>query len=265
MNIILENNKNAGGIYQIRNIINGRVYIGSTSRFQQRAREHLRMLRRGKATPFLQNDWNICGSEAFEFFILEVVIGDNKKRIEIEQEYINKYYDEKCNCYNINRLASSRKGTKNNWSEEQRAKCSEERKNRWKNKDYVAKQKAIAKKIYEENKEEIEKNLAKGRVMHLGVRKPKEQVDKQIETKKRLQLPGSFKGKKHKKETKEILSKSKQKTYDVTVSDPNGIIYGPITNLKQFCLQHNLNQGCMWMVIVGKKKSTKGWKVFSTH
>lgn len=159
MKIFLENNKNAGGIYQIRNVINGRIYIGSTSRFQQRAREHLRMLRSNKANPFLQNDWNKCGSEAFEFSILEIVTGDKQKRIEIEQKYIDQYYDKKRNCYNINRLASSRKGTKNKWTTEQHEKCSQERKNRWKNPDYVSKQKVIAKKLYIENKEKIEKKF----------------------------------------------------------------------------------------------------------
>lgn len=101
--------------------------------------------------------------------------------------------------------------------------------------------------------------------MHSGVPKSIEQIKKQLETKKRLKIPSSFKGKHHKKESKQLIAKARQKTYNVIVSDPNGILYGPITNLKQFCLEHDINQGCMWMVIVGRKKSTKGWKLISIH
>lgn len=53
----------------------------------------------------------------------------------------------------------------------------------------------------------------------------------------------------------------KSKTYDGFIS-PNGETVGPITNLTQFCKEHELHQGSMWRLYQDTtgKKSYKGWK-----
>ena len=265
MRIILEQNKNVGGIYQIQNITNARIYIGSTSSFRKRATEHKRLLLSGKANSFLQNDWNKCGSGAFEYSILEVIIGDKGARLAAEQRFLDKFYDGQDKCYNINRLASSRKGSVNVWTEEQHKACSEERSARYKNPEYLEKIKVANKKKYEENKEETERCLAIGRAMHLGVPKSKEHSEKISATRKRLKIPSPMQGKHLSKTAKEKISQSREKIYDVKVVSPEGEIYGSITNLKQFCIDHDLNQGCMWMVVCRGKKFTKGWTLLSSN
>lgn len=57
-----------GTVYFIRNLINGRVYIGATKRLGRRKREHWSLLFRGAhRTKRLQDDWLLHGPEAFVF------------------------------------------------------------------------------------------------------------------------------------------------------------------------------------------------------
>lgn len=60
------------GIYQIRNMHTGRVYIGSSKNILKRFREHLGALRRGvHINPYLQHSFNRHTEAAFEFKVLE--------------------------------------------------------------------------------------------------------------------------------------------------------------------------------------------------
>lgn len=88
------------GIYQIKNIINKMVYIGSTTHsFQRRFREHERELRNNKHNNiYLQNSYNKYGDDNFEFSILEFEIVNDLIR-EKEQYYINNTK----NIFNINK------------------------------------------------------------------------------------------------------------------------------------------------------------------
>lgn len=63
------------GVYAIKNIRNGRIYIGSTARtISVRWSEHKKELRKGcHHSVFLQRSWDRHGEEAFVFFVLEVV------------------------------------------------------------------------------------------------------------------------------------------------------------------------------------------------
>lgn len=102
-----------GGIYQITNKINGRRYVGSTYRFDGRWKTHLRELRRNKhCNPFLQNDFNKCGEEAFVFEVIEVVGGEKKERQDREQYYLDKLFEatDKDTRYNLNQKATLAEG-----------------------------------------------------------------------------------------------------------------------------------------------------------
>ncbi|MBF1054549.1 MAG: GIY-YIG nuclease family protein, partial [Parvimonas sp.] len=89
-------------IYEIRNKINNKVYIGSTIDFKQRKATHLKELRRGKhANSHLQNAWNKYGEDNFIFKIIERCSIENL--LIREQYYINLFYGE--NCYNIQKIA----------------------------------------------------------------------------------------------------------------------------------------------------------------
>lgn len=107
---------NKGGIYKITNVINGRIYVGSTHMFKKRGPSHKNDLiaNRHKNT-FLQSDFNKCGAEAFIFEILEMVEGNEKLRLACEQKYLDQFFDNGKNCYNLEKIAGfSRIGRGNN-------------------------------------------------------------------------------------------------------------------------------------------------------
>lgn len=59
------------GIYQIRNKINNKVYIGQSNNIQRRWQEHIYRLNKGDhENEHLQNAWNKYGADTFEFSIL---------------------------------------------------------------------------------------------------------------------------------------------------------------------------------------------------
>lgn len=115
MKFIFNDKANLAGVYKITNIQNGRIYIGSTSRFKTRAYSHNNdLIAKRHLNKFLQNDYNKCGSENFIFEVVEVVFGNRNERIEREQYFINQFYDEQKNCYNLVREArDNRGGTRN--------------------------------------------------------------------------------------------------------------------------------------------------------
>lgn len=89
------------GIYQIRNIINKEIYIGSSINLEKRKSVHFSLLRSGKHHSIkLQRAFNKYGKENFKFEILELIERlveerdlDFEKRLckEYEQSYLDKY------------------------------------------------------------------------------------------------------------------------------------------------------------------------------
>lgn len=60
------------GIYTITNLVTRRVYVGSTRFFHGRKIAHLSGLNNGKhPNKLLQRDWNLFGSDCFEFEFIE--------------------------------------------------------------------------------------------------------------------------------------------------------------------------------------------------
>jgi len=77
------------GIYQIKNTVTDKIYIGSTLNFIKRWNIHKRQLNKNiHHSIHLQRAWNKYGAEAFEFCVIEFV-NDKTKLIEREQLWMN--------------------------------------------------------------------------------------------------------------------------------------------------------------------------------
>ena len=99
------------GIYQIRNLNNEKVYIGSAKEFKRRFTQHLNSLNKGTHhNKHLQGAFNKHGSDAFVFEVLEVVEGEQSDRLLVEQRRLNSYEESWEACYNFDKkcVASSR-------------------------------------------------------------------------------------------------------------------------------------------------------------
>ncbi len=78
------------GIYKIKNIINNKVYIGSSINILDRKRTHLYKLRKNKhENNHLQNSFNKYGEKNFIFSI--IIECDKEKRGEEEEKFIELY------------------------------------------------------------------------------------------------------------------------------------------------------------------------------
>jgi group I intron endonuclease len=105
------------GIYEIRNSLNGKRYVGSAKSVGQRWNEHRKGLRRGTHhSKHLQASWNLYGSEAFQFRVL--VWCSEQNLLLYEQLAMDALLPE----YNVARVAGNTLGTKR--TAESRAKIS---------------------------------------------------------------------------------------------------------------------------------------------
>jgi group I intron endonuclease len=99
-----------GGIYQIKNLINGTIYIGSAKRFKERWNDHKRSLTKGvHHTKYLQNSYSkhnveVGNDNMFVFSVLEVMDKSTKEERLIREEWwIQKLLNEGLELYNSNR------------------------------------------------------------------------------------------------------------------------------------------------------------------
>lgn len=101
------------GIYQIRCLVNNKVYIGSAVDIPKRLKMHRTQLSEGKHhSRRLQHAWNKHGADAFVFEILER-IEDRNSLIPIEQSYLDHFKPFKQGVgYNISPTAGSTLGIK---------------------------------------------------------------------------------------------------------------------------------------------------------
>lgn len=62
------------GVYQIRNKINGKIFVGSSMDLRAKKNSEIAKLSAGiHPSPTLQVDWNSSGPDTFEFYILEAI------------------------------------------------------------------------------------------------------------------------------------------------------------------------------------------------
>jgi group I intron endonuclease len=86
-------------IYKIRNVVNNKFYVGSTTNTRERFRTHRSRLRKGTHhCRHLQASWNKYGEDCFKFEVQEVV-DDAATLWEAEARWLADHYG-KAYCYN---------------------------------------------------------------------------------------------------------------------------------------------------------------------
>ena len=101
--------KNKSGIYQIRNLVNNKIYIGSATNLRKRLNTHINKLKTNiHENKKLQNAFNKYGERNFTLEIIEFV-EDKSKLLEHEQYWMNRFNVVK-DGYNIQPIAGNSLG-----------------------------------------------------------------------------------------------------------------------------------------------------------
>ena len=120
--ISITNVPRKSGVYQFKNKVNNKVYIGSSKNIYYRLKDHLKTLHANRHyNNYFQSSWNKYGEENFEFSILELC--DVENILIIEQKYIDS--NNACNSefgYNLMPNALNNSGYK--WTDEYKIKRS---------------------------------------------------------------------------------------------------------------------------------------------
>lgn len=96
-------NYKKSGVYVIKNLVNNKVYVGSSKNLYARELEHFRNLKNNKhENKHLQRAYNKYGRDNFAFEVIEFC--KEEERFLLEQKYIDKYYG-RDNCYNVCKFA----------------------------------------------------------------------------------------------------------------------------------------------------------------
>jgi hypothetical protein len=224
------------GIYRIRNLTNDKIYIGSAFRFYDRFRVHLSRLNNNKHdNDHLQKSYNKYGKNNFIFEIIELSTQENI--YDLEKKYLDIYWDNGINCYNINTETIPEKSL---------FKYNEERKKVF---QLISPENILFNfRGYSEAAKKIGTSInavfyvIKGKYKTCkGWRLP-ENIDYDI---------------KH--------SRSPGKEYNVKFLSPQGVIYGPIFNMKEFAKLHNVNPSIFFNIMSGRTRYCNGWSLYDNN
>jgi len=80
--------KSDAGIYKILNLVNGKIYIGSSSRLRKRIYEHKLALNKGEhPNTHLQNAWSKHGESNFQYSVVEEIETPSKEYLLEREDY----------------------------------------------------------------------------------------------------------------------------------------------------------------------------------
>lgn len=299
MQTFYNGHSNQGGIYQIINKLDGKVYVGSAKGFKQRYTQHINSLRKGTHhNKHLQGAFNRDGSDSFEFHVLEVVNGEQADRLLAEQKHLDSYQENWEVCYNFKQqtIASSRScfskdpettrlkrsrasiemwkdptyrkmqsqiqsvKTKEQWDDEEQRQSKEEGMRRFHSSANSAEFKENA-SLRMKNRVVSDKTKAK---ISKSVSKANKELWKDKEYRKKV-LTGRrlswSQDTERKRRASEAMTSFAQKSY--VIVSPDGVVVN-ITNMQKFCKEHNdkLIPNEMSKVARGVKKNYKGWTTY---
>jgi len=203
------------GIYLIKNILNNKIYVGSSVNIDKRWKEHKNHLKERKHhSVLLQRAWDKYGEQSFLFEILEEV-SNPEHLLAYEQVYLDYYKSYEIDRgYNICKIAGSHLGIKR--SEETRKKLSEAAKNRNEETRKKLREANVGKKHSEQTKQklrEVRQNLSEETRKKLSeaAKNRNEETRKNMSEAQKGKVPWN-KGKQTSDQTKSILSERKEKT-----------------------------------------------------
>jgi GIY-YIG catalytic domain len=210
------------GIYQIRCISNGKIYIGSAVNMHDRCEHHRSSLRRGDHINLhLQAAWNKYGEENFEFMVLELT--DRSNLLYAEQHWLDKTQSFKREIgFNIFNIAGS---------------PGEAFAQIWEGFIDPDGNEVMIQNLFDFCRQN---NLDWPSMHRLAKGESKLK---------------SYKGWSHKNS---VRQRDYIKTYEGFI-DPNGNPVGPITNLAGFCRENNLDNTHMVAIANGRLYSHRGW------
>jgi hypothetical protein len=227
-------------VYEIRNRVNGKVYVGRTIKAAGvRKTQHWSDLRAGRHHNIhLQRAWNLYGEDAFRFDAVIELDCPEAEILDIEEQRTLRLRAElgRENVYTI------RAGGQNPMS-------NPEVRERSKTNTRTAMQRP-----------EVRERLMVGVARREEKRKSS---DEYVSAQEARQLEKEQRNARWRENLRQgAIERNKEgaKTYIGFVS-PGGEVYTPVTNLNEFCREHGLPQGEMWRLATGNRgtKSYKGW------
>ena len=98
------------GIYQIKNLVSKKIYVGSSTDIDNRWSVHRKTLRNGSHhNRYLQRAWNKYGEDSFVFGVIEETTGENL--LDREQYWLDTTMcTDRKTGYNLNEFANGSKG-----------------------------------------------------------------------------------------------------------------------------------------------------------
>lgn len=219
---------NVPAVYLIRNVITGRVYIGSTCMLRSRLLRHFSQLRNGThCNTHLQRAWNLYGDRAFDVEVLEQFDSDDRLELrQSEEQWMQSYqcYD-RTHGYNLDIRPCSASG-----------------------------------KVSEETREKM-RRASTGRTFTMSEqarrRISESQKGKQFSEEHRRKLSASLQGRTFSAESREKMSEAKSKSYRVV--SPDGVEL-TVTNMRRFCRENSLSHTGMIALATGRWRYYKGWQ-----
>jgi group I intron endonuclease len=184
------------GIYSIKSLTNGRIYIGSAINMANRIFEHTRKLKQNNhCNIYLQNTWNKYGENDLEFSVLYFC--KEEDLLKNEQKFIDEYKEKVGwdNMFNINPTAGSSLGCECSQETKDKISISQTGKEAWN------------KGLTKETDERVKKYADKLNGMH---------------TWENREHPKGFLGKTHTEEEKQKISESMQIVTQNKIRNENG-------------------------------------------
>lgn len=240
-NLISKKQYKLAGIYQIRNLINNKIYLGSAYNLYNRYRIHKSTLINNKHdNEHLQRSFNRYGRDNFVFELLEIV-GNLTNIYDIEVKYLNKYFDYGKNCYNMNEETNPNKSLIK-WN-----------KSRMKTFELVSPNNEIHKfKGYSTAAKFIGGKCDSTCIWQLFNGKSKSYKGWRLVENINYDYknPNKIKGK-------------GARLHNVKLLSPEGIVYGPIFNMESFSIEHNVLSSALYNIISGRIRTYNGWSLFT--